>query len=350
MPLTDIEIRQTKPGATPIKLTDGAGMFLLLNPNGSRYWRFRYRINGREKTVSLGVYPEVTLKLARERREKFRRQLFDGIDSSQKRKEEKAAISDTFEAVAREWLTLQAKTDARSNRPALSKSTWDKALQVFERLIFPYIGSRPISAITVPELLRMLKRIEEREHHETCHRAKQRCGQIFSYAIVTGRAERDLTSDLRGAPAPVATRNFSAITEPAKVGELLRAIDGYGGHEITRIAMKLAPLVFVRPGELRAAEWKEFDLDRAEWRIPAARMKMRDEHLVPLSSQALLLLRELHPLTGDGRYLFPSPRSWGRPMSENAITAALRRMGYTGDEMTWHGFRSLVSTCLNEQG
>jgi hypothetical protein len=236
MPLTDIAIRQAKPGTAPIKLSDGGGMYLLLNPNGARYWRFNYRIGGKAKTLSLGVYPEVPLKLARERRDKFRRQLFDGIDPSEQRKAEKVAISDTFEAIAREWLALQAKTDARSNRPALSKSTWDKALQIFERLIFPYIGSRPISAITVPGLLRMLKRIEERGHHEICHRAKQSCGQIFRYAIVTGRAERDLTSDLRGALAPVATRNFAAITEPAKVGELLRAIDGYGGHEITRIA------------------------------------------------------------------------------------------------------------------
>lgn len=230
MPLTDIEIRQTRPGTAPLRLNDDSGMFLLLNPNGTRYWRFRYRINGKEKMVSLGVYPEVTLKLARERRDKYRRQIFDGIDPSEQRKAAKSAISDTFEAVAREWLALQSKTDTRKNRPALSKTTLEKALYIFEKLIFPYLGSRPIKAITVHELLRMLKRIEDRGHHETCHRAKQRCGQIFRYAIITGRAERDLTSDLRGALAPVATRNLAAVTEPAKVGELLRAIDGYSGR------------------------------------------------------------------------------------------------------------------------
>ena len=213
-----------------------------------------------------------------------------------------------------------------------------------------YLGRRPIAKITAAELLQVLRRIEARGKRETCHRAKQRCGQVFRYAIATGRAERDISADLRGALAPVVTKHHASITDPREIGELLRAIDGYRGHIVTHCALKLAPLVFVRPVELRAAEWSEFDLDAGQWRIPAERMKMREPHIVPLARQAIEILRDLRPITGGGRYVFPSLRTWARPMSENAITAALRRMGYTGDEMTWHGFRSLASTRLNEHG
>lgn len=348
--LTDLAVRTAKPREKQYKIWDSGGMFVLVTPRGSRWWKLKYRVDGREKSLSLGVYPRVSLALARERREQAKDLLEAGIDPSAQRQAEKRARSATFESVAREWLAMQAKTDAKHKQAALSKQTWDRALRMFERLIFPHIGRRPIAKITVPELLQVLKRIEATGHHDTCHRVKQRCGQVFRYAIVTGRAERDLTSDLRGALAPVRTRNLAAITDPVRIGELMRDIDSYSGHKLTTLAMRLAPLVFVRPGELRAAEWKEFDIDRAEWRIPAERMKMRDEHLVPLSSQALQIIRELQALTGDGRFVFPSPRTYAKPMSENAITAALRRMGYTGDEMTWHGFRSLASTCLNEQG
>jgi integrase len=350
MPLNDTAIRQAKPGSRPIKLFDGGGMFLLLSPSGSRWWRFKYRVDGSEKLLSLGVYPDVSLKLARERRDEARRLLATGVDPCAKRQAEKLSRADTFEAIAREWLALQAKPDARNKRPALAAATLDKAVWMFEKLMFPYLGARPISKITVPELLKVLRRIEVRGKHETCHRTKQRCGQVFRYAIATGRAERDITADLRGALAPIVSRNRAAITDPNRIGELLRAIDGYRGQRTTEFALKLAPLVFVRPLELRAAEWSEFDLNRAEWRISAERMKMGEEHVVPLSRQALEILRDVQPLTGDGRYVFPSLRSHSRPMSNNAITAALRRMGYGSDEMTWHGFRSLASTCLNEQG
>lgn len=350
MPLTDIAIKNAKPESKPIKLFDDRGMYLLLNPNGSRWWRIKYQVGGREKCLSLGVYPEVSLKLARERRDRIRRQLYDGIDPAEKRRADRAALGITFEGVAREWLALQSKRDVRYGTSAWAESTCTKALDMFERLLFPYLGSRPISKITVQELLRTLKRIEANGHRDTCHRAKQRCGQIFRYAIATGRADRDLTVDLRGALAPVMSRNLAAITEPARVGELLRAIDAYAGYPVTRLAMQLAALVFVRPGELRAAEWKEFDLERAEWRIPTARMKMRDAHVVPLSRQAVQILQRLQPLTGKGPYLFPSPRTRRRPMSASGITWALRRMGYSGAEMTWHGFRALASTHLNEQG
>ena len=348
--LTDTAIRAAKPREKLYKISDSGGMFLLVTPRGSRWWRLKYRVDGREKSLSLGVYPRVSLALARERREKAKDLIEAGIDPSEQRKAEKRSRSETFESVAREWLGLQAKKDAKHAQAALTKLTWDRALRMFETLIFPYIGRRPIAKIIVPELLQLLRKIEALGHHDTCHRAKQRCGQIFRYAIVTGRAERDLTSDLRGALAPVRTRSFAAITDPTRIGQLLRDIDAYRGHKATTFAMKLAALVFVRPGELRAAEWKEFHIDRAEWRIPAERMKMREEHLVPLSSQALTIVREMQLLTGDGRYVFPSPITPAKPMSENGITAALRRMGYSGKEMTWHGFRSLASTCLNEQG
>jgi integrase len=348
--LTDTKIRSARPHNKLYKLYDTGGLYMEVTPTGSRRWRLKYRLHGREKGLSLGIYPHVSLSLARQRRDDAKRLLATGGDPSEKRKAEKLAQSDTFEAVAREWLALQAKPDRKNNRPALAKSTWEKALWTFETLLFPFIGSRPISKIEPPEVLRALKRIENRGNHETCHRTKQRCGQVFRYAIATGRATRDVTADLRGALAPVISQNFAAITEPNSIGELLRAIDGYRGHPVTESALKLAPLVFVRPGELRAAEWSEFDLDRAEWRVSAHRMKMREPHIVPLSKQAITILRELEPVTGGGRYVFPSLRTTSRPMSNNAITAALRRMGYGGKEMTWHGFRSLASTSLNEQG
>lgn len=342
MALTDKAIRAARPRRTPYKLTDGGGLTLLVNPNGSRWWRLRYRYSGAEKMLSFGVYPDVSLKLAREKRDAARTQLATGVDPSAKRQAEREARSDSFRAIADEWLEAQRKTFAAA--------TLEKARWTFDDLLFPYIGHRPIGEITAPELLGVLRRLEARGKHETAHRTRQRAGQVFRYAIATGRAERDPTADLRGALAPVVTTNRAAIVEPAKVGELLRAIDGYSGQPATEIALRLAPLVFVRPGELRAAEWAEINLDGAEWRIPAARMKMRETHIVPLARQAVALLREIEPLTGDGRYVFPSGRTTLRPMSENALTAALRRMGYHGTEQTWHGFRSIASTLLNEQG
>lgn len=342
MPLTETAIRNAKPGARPLKLFDGGGMFLLLNPNGSRWWRLKYRVAGREKSLSLGTYPEVSLKRARERREEARKSLADGHDPSVQRLASKTAQECTFETIAREWLAMQEKK--------LAPITYGKACWMLETFIFPHLGARAIKEVTAPDLLGALRRIEARGINETARRTKQRCGQVFRYAIATGRAERDPSADLRGALAPVVSQSHAAITEPARIGELLRAIDGYEGQPATAYALKLAPLVFVRPGELRAAEWPELDLDRAEWRISAERMKMREPHVVPLARQAIDLLRQLQPLTGSGRYVFPSLRTPLRPISENTVNAALRRLGYSTEEMTGHGFRALASTCLNEQG
>jgi integrase len=342
MALTDTSIRAARARDRPYKLTDDGGLTLLVNLNGSKWWRLRYRFDGREKMLSLGVYPAVPLKRARERRDEIRRQVADGIDPSVKRRSEKFARAYTFEAVALEWLEL--------HRQQLAPVTFAKKRALFEYFIFPYIGQRPIARILAPALLPVLKRIEARGIHETAHRARSQCGAVFRFAVSTGRAERDPTSDLRGALALVVTTNHPAITEPGRIGELLRSIDGYRGQAVSEFALKLAPLVFVRPGELRAAEWSEIDLDAAEWRVPAERMKMKEQHVVPLARQAVELLRNLHPLTGSGRYVFPSVRTPARPISENTVNAALRRLGYSKEEMTGHGFRVMASTCLNEQG
>jgi integrase len=344
MALTDTKIRSAQPREKAYKLADGGGLTLLVNPNGSKWWRLRYRKDGREQMLSVGVYPDVPLKLARDKRDSIRRMIASGIDPSAKRVAEKQSQADTFAAIGAEWLDLQRKK--------FSAATLEKAEWTINDLLNPFIGGLPVRAITAPEILAVVRRLEVRGKHETAHRTKQRAGQIFRYAIATGRADRDPTADLRGALAPIVATNHAAVTEPKAVGELLRAIHGYNGQPATECAMKLAPLLFVRPGELRAAQWEEFDLDanEPEWRIPAARMKMRELHIVPLSSQAVAILRELQPVTGPNGYCFPSLRDANRPMSENAITAALRRMGYTGDQMTWHGFRTIASTLLNEQG
>src|SRR5258708_2160553 len=342
--LTDTAIRAAKPREKSYKLFDALGLYLEVAPTGSKLWRLMYRHDGRENRLALGAHPDTSLKQARERRDAARRQLAAGVDPSSQRQAEKLATANTFEAVAREWLALQEKK--------LAPSTFAKAGWTFETLVFPYIGSRPIAKLGAVDVLKVLKRIEGRGIHETAHRTRQRCAQVFRYAVQTERAAHDVTADLRGALAPVLSEHHAAITEPARIGELLRAIDGYTGHTVTAYALKLAPLLFVRPGELRHAEWTDFDLDGREpqWRIPAEKMKMGEQHLVPLSKQALALLRELQPLTGRGPYLFPSIRSRTRPMSDNTVNAALRRLGYTSEEMTGHGFRSLASTCLNEQG
>jgi integrase len=342
--LTMTEIRSARPREKAYKLFDGGGLYIEVTPTGGKLWRLKFRHEGRENRLALGALPDTTLKLARERRDDARRLLAAGVDPSHRRQAEKMATANTFEAVAREWLALQQKK--------LAPSTFTKAIWTLETLVFPYIGSRPIAKLGPSDMLKVLRRIEGRGIHETAHRTRQRCAQVFRYAVQTERAERDPTADLRGALAPVVSEHFAAITEPVRIGELLRAIDGYAGHIVTAYALKLAPLLFVRPGELRHAEWTEFALDGAEplWRIPAEKMKMREQHLVPLAAQALGLLRELRSVTGRGRYVFPSLRGGSRPMSENTVNAALRRLGYSTDEMTGHGFRSLASTCLNEQG
>lgn len=338
--LTEISVRNAKPTEKPYKLRDGRGLYLLVMPTGRRLWRFRFRHEGRETMLSLGSYPDVGLKLARERLEEARKLVAKGVNPAAKRRAERDAREDTFEAIAREWLAKQQFAPA-----TLEKANW-----TFQDLLFPYLGQRPISAIAAPEVLAVLRRMEGRGKHETAHRTKQRASQVFRYAIATGRAERDPTVDLRGALAPIVVKNRAALTHPAKVGELLRAIDGYSGQPSTEFALRLAPLLFVRPGELRGAEWAEIDFSNLEWRLPASRMKMREQHIVPLSRQAVSLLRRLEVFTGSGRYLFPSPRTNTRPISENTVGAALRRLGFTKEEMTAHGFRAMASTLLNEKG
>jgi integrase len=352
MALSDTAIRNAKPQAKMYKLFDGHGLHLRIEPTGSKRWHVKFRFGGKEKLAALGAYPEVTLKAAREKLLALRRQLDAGIDPSQARRAAKIARSgeNAFEAVAREW---HAKFSAN-----WVPSHSDRILRRLERDIFPWIGARPVDEIKAPELLDVLRRIEDRGAVETAHRALQNCGQVFRYAVATGRAERDPTGDLRGALPPPQSRNFASIKDEKGVGELLRAIDGYHGHFATKCALRLAPLVFVRPGELRAAIWNEIDFEKAEWRIPAARMKMRDLHIVPLSRQAIAILREIEPLTNvvresrpdARRYVFPSVRTAERPMSENTVLSALRRMGYTSEEMTGHGFRSTASTMLHEMG
>lgn len=342
MPLTEFAARNTKPAERPRKLADAGGLFLLLVPTGARWWRLKYRFNGREKLLSLGVYPHVSLKQARGKRDAAKKLIAAGTDPSAERRTAKAALGTTFERVAREWMAMQAGK--------LAPITLKKCAWMLDTHVFPTLGTQPVAKITAAEMLRVIRAIEAGGTHETAHRTKQRCGQILRYAVATGRAERDVTADLRGALAPVVSKNHPSITDPARIGELLRAIDGYGGQPATEAALRLAPLVFVRPGELRMAEWREFDLDAGEWRIAASRMKMQEAHIVPLARQAVTLLLKLHAITGDGKYVFPSLRTADRPLSDNTINAALRRLGYSKDEMTGHGFRSMASTLLNEQG
>lgn len=342
MPLTEMVIKNTKPAAKAQRLFDGGGLYLEVAPSGGKLWRLKYRVDGREKRLSLGVYPTTTLKEARTKREDAKRLLANGIDPGAAKKAEKESSAGTFEAIAREWLEKYSSS--------WSPGHSDKILRRLERDIFPWLGQRPINQITPPELLTALRRVEERGVIETAHRARANCGQVFRYAIATGRAERDISQDLRGAIPPVKKKHLASITNPELIGPMLRAFDAYDGFFVTKCALRFAPLVFVRPGELRKAEWCEFNFNIAEWRIPANRMKMGIEHIVPLSTQALAILEELRPLTGNGRYLFPGARTKVRPMSDATILNALRRLGYSKEEMTGHGFRSMASTILNGQG
>ncbi len=342
MALTDIAIRTTKPTDKPTKLTDGGGLYLLLKPNGSRWWRLDYRYGGKRKTLSMGVYPDVGLKEARNRRDDARTLLASDVDPGENRKATKAAKAErganSFEAITREWFARNSGTWNASHA--------DRTIRRFERDLFPWIGGKPIADLTAPDLLAALRKIENRGALETAHRALGNCGQVIRYAIATGRATRDISADLSGALPPVKAVHFAAITEPKQVGALLRAMDGYTGSQIVRYALRLAPLVFVRPGELRKAEWTDIDLDAAEWRYIVT--KTNTPHIVPLARQAVEILTELQAMTGDGRYLFPGARTNGRPMSDNAILAALRRMGIDKEEMSGHGFRAMARTILDE--
>lgn len=340
--LTDTKIKQAKPHSKPYKLFDENGLYLIVAPGGGKWWRLKFRFGGKEKGLSLGTYPEVRLKDARVRRDDARRRIANGIDPGAERKATKLVVADSFEQVAREWFEKFSSTWVREHA--------DIVIGRLEKNIFPFLGTRPVGDITPPELLTVLRRVESRGAIEVAHRVKQTCGQILRYAIATGRATRDITADLRGALAPVVEQHRAAITNPKGVGALMRAIDGYQGGPVVRVALRFSALTFQRPGEIRKAEWAQIDLDDAMWRIPAERMKMRREHLVPLCKQAIQALQEIKPLTGSGRYVFPGMRSAARPMSENTIVAALRNMGFEQGKMTAHGFRSTASTLLHEMG
>ena len=344
MPLTDIVIRKAQPGEKPRKIFDGRGLYLEIAPKGGKWWRIKYRFEGKDRRISLGVYPDVSLKEARRRCEDARRLLTKQIDPSEHRRVQKAArtqqASNSFEAVAREWFAKYS--------PHWAYIHSSRVMNRLERDIFPWIGGKPVDAITAPQLLAVIRRVEKRGALETAHRGLRNCGQIFRYAVATGRAKHDPSVVLRGALPPVKGGHFAALTDPKTIGPLLRVLDGYEGSLIVRCALRLAPLVFVRPGELRRAEWSDIDLEAAEWRFTVT--KTNTQHLVPLSRQAVEILRELHPLTGYGRYVFPSGRTpkGDRPMSDNAVLAALRRLGIGKEEMTGHGFRAMARTLLDE--
>ena len=343
MALTEISVRHAKPVVKPIRLFDGGGLYLEVAPSGGKWWRLKYRFGGKEKRLSLGVYPDTGLKDARGRRDEARRLLAESIDPGEHRKATKDERADratnSFEAVGREWFAKHSPTWAKSHA--------DKIIRRLERDIFPWLGGRPIAEINAPELLRALRRIEDRGVIETAHRALQNCGQVFRYAVATGRAQRDPSGDLRGALPPVKGKNFAAITDPAGVAKLLRSFDGFKGSHVVLCALRLSPLVFVRPGELRKARWEDIDLDGGEWCYHIT--KTDTPHIVPLASQAVAILRDLHLLTGHRPYVFAG-RTPKMPMSENTVNAALRRLGYnTQKEMTGHGFRAMARTILHEQ-
>ncbi len=343
VPLTDMKVQKAKPQDKPVTLFDGGGLFLLVTPSGGKLWRFKYRYDGKQKLLALGAYPEVSLSDARQKREDARKLLASKNDPGAVRKARNQADiqkSETFETIAREWFKKFSQRWKETHSSRIIRS--------LERDVFPWIGTRPIKEINAPELLAVLRRIETRGTLDTVHRVRTICGQIFRYAVASGYVERDPSGDLKGAIPPPQEGHMAAITEPAKVGELLRAIEGYQGSFAVHCALKLAPFIFVRPGELRHMEWQEIDFENAQWNIPGEKMKMKEPHIVPLPTQALVILEAIKPLTNASRYVFPSGRSFGRPMSNNAILAALRRMGYDKDEMSGHGFRAMARTILDE--
>ena len=342
-PLSPVQVKSAKPQEKTYRLFDGGGLYLEITSAGSKLWRMKFRqANGKENRLSFGTYPEISLEQARKKREEARSLKASGIDPAINRKAQKAAREainvNSFETIAREWYAKQLATwvDAHA----------DRVLRRLEGDVFPWIGRKPIAGITAPEYLAVFRRIEERGALETAHRVKSICGQVVRYAIATGRTTSDPTAALRSALPPVKASHFPAITEPKQVAELLRMIDGYSGTFTVACALKIAPYVFVRPGELRNAEWADIDLETAEWRYTVT--KTDTQHIVPLAKQVVDTLKELHVLTGHGKYVFPSARAGQRPMSDNAILAALRRMGIPKDEMTGHGFRALARTILDE--
>ncbi len=364
MPLTDIALKKAAAGPKPYKLADGRGLYIEVAPSGGKWWRLKYRIDGKEKRLSLGVYPAVGIKVARDSADKARKLLAQGIDPSSQRKADRVqqavarvaiereesglAPEDSFETIAREWY-------------ATRKDEWapkygEKIMARLETDVFPYIGRQSITALSPPHLLAVMRRIESRGVIETAHRALENCSQVFRYALTTGRAESNPARDLKGALKKPLSKHFPAITDPKRFGELLRAFEGYKGSYIVRAALHLMPLVLLRPGELRHASWDEIDLEKAVWTVPAARMKRTkagklngNPHIVPLSIQAVKILRDLKPVTGSSPYVFRGERHHDRPMSDATINAALRAMGFEADEVTGHGFRASARTMMAER-
>jgi integrase len=342
MKLTDVSVKGIKPRPQLFRLADGGGLYLEVTPMGSKLWRYRYRFNGKQKTLAIGVYPEVSLREAREKHQEARKKLSNGLDPMAAKRTQKMESSNSFGAIAAEWWGNQ-------------KGKWspNHAQKIWRRLemdVLPWLKDQPINQISTAELLKILRRVESRGALDTSHRVSQTFGNIFIYAIACGHIDNNPASDLTKVLKVAPKRNLPAITEPSKIAELLKAIDGFQGTFVVKSAMLFLPLVFVRPGELRKAEWSEFDLEAGTWTIPAQRMKMKRDHIVPLSIQALEILKELQPLTGNDKYVFPSVRTSSRPMSENTLNVALRRLGYTKDEMVSHGFRTTASTRLHEMG
>ena len=346
MALTAIGIRNAKPRLKSYKLADADQLYLVVQPNGRKFWRMNYSYLGKQKTLSFGRWPDVTLAEAREKRDDARRQVAAGIDPSEQAKLTKfEAISEaenSFKVVAEEWF-------AKNQLEGKAKRTLDKMRWLLD-MAYPSLGNRPIAQISAQEALLVLRKVEATGRYESARRMRSVLSRVFRYAIATARADRDVAGDLRGALIVPQVKHLAAITKAEDAGGLMRAIEGYEGHFITRLALRLTPHVFVRPGELRQAEWKEFDFDRLVWTIPAEKMKMRFAHKVPLSKQVLAIIETLHPLTGDRDYLFPSLQGRNRPMSENTVNVALRRLGLGKDEMTAHGFRAMAATLLNEMG
>ena len=346
MPLSDTAIRNAKPQSKPHKMYDSDGLFIIVTPAGGKWWRLKYRLGGKEKLLSLGTYPTIGLKEARDKRDEAKKLVANGVDPSAQRQAVKESVlskeANSFEAVTREWFEKHVANLA----PTYGK----KVRSLFERQVFPVFGGKPIAEVEPTDILKAARHVEESGAVETAHRLIQVCGQEFRYAIATARTKYDVAAGLHGALPKVTVQHMAAITDKKRIGELLRAIDAYGGFLSVKCALRLAPYVFVRPGELQKAEWAEFDFESAEWRLPAVKMKMKQRHIVPLTRQVLSILEELRTYTGNGRFLFPSVRTDTKPIALESMLVALRSMGFTKEEMTMHGFRGMASTLLNELG